>query len=134
MVNGSGAWEIYLDGPLLGRDGTVDPDPTRVQPNPNETEPLELPGTGRGAHVLAVRFAPYQYPLLQKLLNESPPFSTRLQGGTQLRKATAERAAVRTIYLVVRAWSGCSCRCTWPSSITIRLGAPICTSLSTRAR
>ena len=64
MANGSGAWEVYLDGPLLGRDGTVDPDPTRVQLNPNETEPLELPGTGRGAHVLAVRFAPWQYPLL----------------------------------------------------------------------
>ena len=106
LTNTSGAWELYLDGQLLGRDGIVHPDPIRVQVNPNTTEPLELPGAGRAAHVLAVRFAPWQYPLLQKRINEAPLFSTSLQSGMQLRKATAERAAVRTIFIVVGGIAG----------------------------
>jgi len=106
LTNTSGAWELYLDGQLLGRDGILHPDPARVQVNPNTTEPLELPGAGRAAHVLAVRFAPWQYPLLQKRINETPLFSTSLQSGMQLRKATAERAAVRTIFIVVGGVAG----------------------------
>ena len=106
LTSTSGAWELYLDGQLLGRDGIVHPDPIRVQVNSNTTEPLELPGAGRAAHVLAVRFAPWQYPLLQKRINETPLFSTRLQSGTQLRKTTTERAAVRTIFIVVGGVAG----------------------------
>ena len=106
LTSTSGAWELYLDGQLLGRDGILHPDPSRVQVNPNTTEPLELPGAGRAAHVLAVRFAPWQYPLLQKRINETPLFSTRLQSGMQLRKATAERAAVRTTFIVVGGVAG----------------------------
>ena len=42
---------------------------------------------GHAAHVPAVRFAPWQYPLLQKLISENLLFSMSLQSGMQLRKA-----------------------------------------------
>ena len=100
-TNGSGAWEIYLDGQLLGRDGTLHPDPAQVQVNASTTEPLELPATGRAAHVLAVRFAAWRSPLLQKNIDASPQFSARLLSATQLRKDTAEQAEIRPIFLVV---------------------------------
>ena len=106
LTNSYGAWELYVDGQLVRRNGIVHPDPTRVQPNPNTHEPLELPGAGHATHVLAVRFAPWQYPLLQKNINETPLFNASLQSGTQLRKATAELAAVRTILIVVGGVAG----------------------------
>ena len=99
QANGNGAWEIYLDGQLLGGEGTLNPDPSRVQVNSNPSEPLELPGTGRKAHVLAVRFAAWHSPLLQQIISKSPYFSARLVSGTQLRKTTAEQAATRPVFL-----------------------------------
>ena len=62
LTNSCGAWELYVDGQLVRRNGIVHPDPTRVQPNPNTSEPLELPGAGHATHVLAVHFAPLAIP------------------------------------------------------------------------
>jgi two-component system NtrC family sensor kinase len=106
QANDNGAWEIYLDGQLLGRDGTVHSDPARVQVNANVPELLELPGTGRAAHVLAVRLAPWYHPLMQKNTSESPHFRASLLSAAYLRKATAERATTLTVFIAVGSAAG----------------------------
>jgi len=106
QANDNGAWEIYLDGQLLGRDGTVHPDPARVQVNANLPELLELSGTGRATHVLAVRLASWYHPLMQKNITESPYFSASLLSATHLRKATAERATTLTVFIAVGSVAG----------------------------
>ncbi|MCC3154594.1 ATP-binding protein [Hymenobacter sp. BT770] len=101
QTTGNGAWELYLDGQRLQRQGTLDPDPHRVRVNPHPPEPLELPATGRAGHVLAVRFAPWHHPLLHQSLDEAHAFSARLQGAAQRRKATAELAAAGPVFLAL---------------------------------
>ncbi|HEX8330079.1 MAG TPA: ATP-binding protein [Hymenobacter sp.] len=51
------ASEIYLNGRLLRRYGTLSTDPARVVPHWPDGEPIELPITGTGEQVLAVRYA-----------------------------------------------------------------------------
>ncbi|MDO3416394.1 ATP-binding protein [Hymenobacter sp. BT770] len=101
QTTGNGAWELYLDGQRLQRQGTLDPAPHRVRVNPHPPEPLELPATGRAGHVLAVRFAPWHHPLLHQSLDEALVFSARLQGTAQRRKATAEQAAAGPVFLAL---------------------------------
>jgi signal transduction histidine kinase len=105
QASANGAWEIYLDGQPLGHDGTVHPAPARVQVNANKPEPLELPGTGRATHVLAVRVAPWYHLLLQRL-NELPHFRARLLSAAQLRRVTAEQTSTRIGFIVVGSVAG----------------------------
>ncbi|HEX8506285.1 MAG TPA: 7TM diverse intracellular signaling domain-containing protein, partial [Hymenobacter sp.] len=60
-----GACEVYLNGQLLTRQGKVDADPARVEPQPRLPQPGEvLAGRPAGDQVLAVRYTPWQGPLL----------------------------------------------------------------------
>ncbi|HEX8506731.1 MAG TPA: ATP-binding protein [Hymenobacter sp.] len=54
------ASEVYLNGRLLRRYGTVSTDPLRVVPHWPDGAPIELPIGGPGEQVLAVRFAHWQ--------------------------------------------------------------------------
>jgi signal transduction histidine kinase len=63
QVAGYGAWEVYLNGQLVQRSGTVQPSPTHV-PAPDQLPTIRLPAGGPAEQVLAVRFAPWQSPLL----------------------------------------------------------------------
>jgi two-component system NtrC family sensor kinase len=59
-----GAWEIYLNGRLVQRSGTVRANPTQV-PGPDHLPAISMPGGGPAEQVLAIRFAPWQSPLLR---------------------------------------------------------------------
>ena len=59
------ACEVYLNGGLVQREGLVDADPARVRPQGRLTPPgAVLAGGPAGDQVLAVRYAPWQGPLL----------------------------------------------------------------------
>jgi two-component system NtrC family sensor kinase len=99
--SGKGAYELYLDGQLLYHDGRLHPDPRRVQPNLNTTASLDLPGLGRASHVLAVRFAPVQYPAWMLGASTFPPLSCRLFTAPQFRQQATEQARFGTRYQVL---------------------------------
>jgi two-component system NtrC family sensor kinase len=101
QISCNGAMELYLDGRLVRRDGTLHPDPTRVQINPNTPEPLALPGASGQVHVLAVRFAPYEPPPWQLGRDAFPPLSFRLFTAPDVRRQTAERTRAGTQFLVL---------------------------------
>jgi len=64
QVMGYGAWEIYLNGRLVQRAGTVQANPNQV-PDPDKLPAVVVPGGGPAEQVLAIRFAPWQSPLLR---------------------------------------------------------------------
>ncbi|GAA4039627.1 hypothetical protein GCM10022409_26690 [Hymenobacter glaciei] len=101
LPNANGAWELYLDGRLVRRDGIMHPDLTQVQPNPNTSAPLDLPGLGRTPHVLAVRFAPYQYPPWLLGADAYPPLFFQLFTEPQFRRQTADHAQLGTRLMVL---------------------------------
>jgi two-component system NtrC family sensor kinase len=101
LPNANGAWELYLDGKLVRRDGIMNSDPNRVQPNPNTPEPLDLPGAGRAVHVLAVRFAPWQPSAALLDIDKDPPLYFRLLTEPQFRRQTAEQTQLGTRFLVL---------------------------------
>ncbi|WP_354584333.1 ATP-binding protein [Hymenobacter sp. UYCo722] len=98
--NANAAFEMYLDGQLLHRDGRLHPDPAQVQPNFNTLASLDLPGLGRAPHVLAVRFAPMQYPAWVLGADNFPPLFCRLFTEPQFRRQTAEVAQNATRLMV----------------------------------
>ena len=59
-----GACEIYLNGRLLMRQGVLSADPPRVVSRGRFPPPGEVPANGPAVQVLAVRYAPWQPPLL----------------------------------------------------------------------
>ena len=61
---GYGAWEIYLNGRLVQRSGTARANPTQV-PDPERVPAISVPSGGPAEQVLAIRFAPWQSPLLR---------------------------------------------------------------------
>ena len=61
---GYGAWEIYLNGRLVQRSGTVRANPSPV-PDPSKLPAIAVPAGGPAEQVLAIRFAPWQSPLLR---------------------------------------------------------------------
>ncbi|ALW86699.1 hypothetical protein AUC43_17400 [Hymenobacter sedentarius] len=100
--NGTGAFELYLDGQLLRREGRLHPDLRRVESNPNASAPLDLPALGRGPHVLAVRFAPMQYPAwLLGVRTSYPPLFCQLFTAPQARRQDAELAQFVTRFMVL---------------------------------
>ena len=64
QATGDGAWEIYLNGRLVQRSGTVRANPTQV-PDPEQLPAIGVPSGGPAEQVLAIRFAPWQSPLLR---------------------------------------------------------------------
>lgn len=100
--NGTGAFELYLDGQLLRREGRLHPDLSQVESNPNTPVPLDLPALGRRPHVLAVRFAPVQYPAWLLVASTSyPPLFYKLFTAPQSRRQDAEQAQLITRYMVL---------------------------------
>ncbi|HEX8505905.1 MAG TPA: ATP-binding protein [Hymenobacter sp.] len=89
-VLGYGAWEVYLNGRLVQRLGTVRPNPTRV-PAPDQLPPIEVPSSGPAKQVLAIRFAPWQSPLLRLSAGNTvrPLLQVRLRDEAQDRQQTA---------------------------------------------
>ena len=59
-----GAVEVYLNGQLVQRQGVINADPTRVVPRGRFPQPGQVPAGGPAEQVLAVRYAPWQPPLL----------------------------------------------------------------------
>lgn len=102
QAGGLGAWEIYFNGRLMQRAGRLSADPRRVQPanrwGPQEL--VDLPALGPGEQVVALRFAPWQPPLLQAI-EELPLLRLSLLAGWQARRQEPERAPVRGIFYVV---------------------------------
>ena len=92
QVAGYGAWEIYLNGRLVQRSGTVQANPTRV-PAPYQLPAIAVPGGGAAEQVLAIRFAPWQSPLLR--LSDGNTVRTLLQvhlrAEAQVRQLAAEQ-------------------------------------------
>jgi signal transduction histidine kinase len=100
--NGNGAFELYLDGQLLRREGRSHPDLRQVESNPNTPPPLDLPALGRGPHVLAVRFAPMQYPAwLLGVRTSYPPLFCQLFTAPQFRRQDAVLAQRNTQFMVL---------------------------------
>jgi len=97
--NLTGAYELYLNGQLVQRQGVLDPALAQVRPMTTQPEPVEVPGTGPATLVLAVRFAPWQ-PVMMKAFVQGPLLAVRLCGGAQLRQAERERAEARPAFLV----------------------------------
>lgn len=81
-----GAWELYLNGKLVQRNGVLHPDPNRVRPNGDFLELVEVPGAGGPAElVVAIRFA-YWHPLLLPPTRLNGLHTLRLLGRSQLRQ------------------------------------------------
>ena len=87
QVVGYGAWEIYLNGRLVQRAGIVQANPTRV-PDPNNLPPVVVPAGGPAVQVLAIRFAPWQSPLL-RLAKARQLLSVYLRSESQVAKRAA---------------------------------------------
>lgn len=64
QITGYGTWEIYLNGRLVQRSGTVRANPTPV-PAPDYPPAIDVSSAGPAEQVLAIRFAPWQSPLLR---------------------------------------------------------------------
>lgn len=89
-----GATELYINGKLVRREGTLSADPTQVQPaESGELAPdsvngrrtifrtiPELPADGPAEFVLAVRYAPWRFPLLRASEDE-PLLTMQLKTG-----------------------------------------------------
>ncbi|WP_133272984.1 hypothetical protein [Hymenobacter radiodurans] len=93
QVVGYGAWEIYLNGRLLQRHGTIQANPTHV-PDPDNLPPVVVPFGGPAEQVLAIRFAPWQSPLL-RLGTETQMLDVFLRSEGQVRQQAAK--LVRTV-------------------------------------
>uniref|UniRef100_UPI0006922DBC histidine kinase dimerization/phospho-acceptor domain-containing protein n=1 Tax=Hymenobacter sp. IS2118 TaxID=1505605 RepID=UPI0006922DBC len=85
---GYGAWEIYLNGRLVQRSGTVRANPTQV-PDPEHLPAIGVPSDGPAEQVLAVRFAPWQSPLL-RLATEKHLLDVFLRSEAQVQQQAAK--------------------------------------------
>ena len=92
QVVGYGAWEIYLNGRLVQRSGTVRANPTQV-PDPSYLPAISVPGGGPAEQVLAIRFAPWRSPLLRlNTANAARPLLTvYLRDEAQVRQRAAQQ-------------------------------------------
>ena len=61
------AWELYLNGQLVQRQGVLAANPAQVRPTGSPIAPVEIPANGPADLVLAVRLAPWQPPLVQDM-------------------------------------------------------------------
>ncbi|MDB5236285.1 MAG: hypothetical protein JWR44_3278 [Hymenobacter sp.] len=95
-----GAWELYLNGRLVQRQGVLAADPAQVRPAGTSPGPVEVPGRGPAELVLALRFAPWPSPLAAQA-GKRPVLAFTLWGASQLRRAETAQAAARSVFLVV---------------------------------
>ena len=84
---GYGAWEVYLNGRLVQRSGTVRANPTQV-PDPDQSPAAVVPNGGPAGQVLAIRFAPWQSPLL-RLARSKQLLNVYLRTEAQVRQRPA---------------------------------------------
>ena len=84
QADGYGAWEIYLNGRLVQRAGIVQAIPAQV-PDPHKLPPVVVPAGGPAEQVLAIRFAPWQSPLL-RLGSEQQLLEVFLRSEAQVQK------------------------------------------------
>ncbi|MDO7845275.1 ATP-binding protein [Hymenobacter sp. M29] len=99
QASGYGAWEIYLDGRLVQRAGTVQAHPTDVR-NPDQPQTAGVPAGTVGGQVLAIRFAPWQSPLL-RVAPDRQLLSVLLCGAAQVRQQESVRLAKVVVFSVL---------------------------------
>ena len=95
-----GASDLYLNGRLVRREGTLSAVPGRVQPAASGQAATELPAGGTAELVLAVRLAPWQ-PALLHTAEGQPFYLLRLLTELQLRQQQQEAAASARIFYVI---------------------------------
>ena len=95
-----GACEIYLNGRLILRQGTLAADPAHVQPRGVNVLPGEVPAAGpAGGQVLAVRYAPWQPPVLFGI-RQWRQLQVRLFTPQQYWSFVLQGRAVSSVFLV----------------------------------
>lgn len=94
-----GACEVYLNGHLVLRQGTLAADPARVRPRGVNMQPGEVPAGGPAEQVLAVRYAPWQPPLLFGL-GQRPQLQLRLFAPRQYGEFVARAQTSFSVFLV----------------------------------
>jgi signal transduction histidine kinase len=95
---GYGAWEVYLNGRLVQRSGSV-PIRSGPVPAPDQLPAIEVPENGPAEQVLAIRLAPWQSPLL-RLRNGSTArtlLQVHLRDEAQGRQWAAQRIAATMV-------------------------------------
>jgi two-component system NtrC family sensor kinase len=100
-----GACEIYLNGQLVLRQGTLAANPARVRPRGVNMPPGEVPAAGPAEQVLAVRYAPWQPPLLFGL-GLRPQLQLRLFTPRQYWAYVARAQASFSVFLVAIGFFG----------------------------
>jgi two-component system NtrC family sensor kinase len=93
-----GAYEIYLNGRLVHKQGLFQADPRRVRPSGSTFRAhFELPPSASPNAVLAIRFAPWEPPLAQNV-NIDNFFNLTLIGPEQFRHWEAGLTNITLIY------------------------------------
>ena len=96
---GYGVWEIYLNGRLVQRAGIVQAHPTQV-PDPEQLPAVVVAVGGPAEQELAIRFAPWQSPLL-RLARERPLLEVRLRGAAQAQEQASGRVRSATTFSLI---------------------------------
>ncbi|MBF9220194.1 histidine kinase [Hymenobacter sp. BT662] len=100
QVLGYGAWEVYLNGRLVQRSGTVRPNPSQV-PAPEQLPAIEVPAGGPATQVLAIRFAPWQSGLLRLGTGNGNTARTLLQVRLRAEAQVRQQAAGQVVAALV---------------------------------
>jgi two-component system NtrC family sensor kinase len=100
-----GACEIYLNGQVVLRQGTLATNPARVRPRGVNMPPGEVPAAGPAEQVLAVRYAPWQPPLLFGL-NRRSQLQVRLFAPRQYWEFVARGQTSFSVFLVAMGFFG----------------------------
>lgn len=101
----AGAYELYLNGRLVQRQGVLAAVPAQVRPAGSKPEPVEVPGAGPATLVLVVRFAPWQQ--LQSARSfQFPLFVLKAWGSAQLRQSERVQAEADPVFLVMGCVAG----------------------------
>ena len=94
-----GACEVYLNGRLVLRQGQLNADPTRVISRGRFPAPGEVPAGGPSVQVLAVRYAPWQPPMLGGISHQAQ-LLLQLFTTQQFREDEVRQRAGATVFLV----------------------------------
>jgi two-component system NtrC family sensor kinase len=100
-----GAVEVYLNGRLVQRQGIIHADPTHVVPRGRFTQPGQVPAGGPLEQVLAVRYAPWQPPLLLSI-DRAPQLWIVLLSPQAFWQGQERERDNAQVYLVLLGFSG----------------------------
>jgi two-component system NtrC family sensor kinase len=100
-----GAVEVYLNGRLVQRQGIINADPTHVVPRGRFTQPGQVPAGGPLEQVLAVRYAPWQPPLLLSI-DRAPQLWIVLLSPQAFWQGQERERDNAQVYLVLLGFSG----------------------------